>query len=216
MTIQARRSETQPMKADRTIAKILSGEPTLIVALGDSLTYGWMVSKGYLDFLGEFLRAEYPDSAIRIMNRGIPGDTAQGGVSRVRNDVIRHRPDCALVQFGLNDAFVGCSPEQFRCSMEAIVEEIHECEETEIVIVTSVCLGGAKDNAFIDRFYRVLEDLALKHNLPVVRVHKYWQQKIAGGVKFESLVQFDNVHPNMVGYRYMAEAVMDVFSPSLS
>jgi acyl-CoA thioesterase-1 len=204
------------MKADRTIAKLLSGEPTLIVALGDSLTYGWMVSKGYLDFLKEFQRAEYPDGEIRLINRGVPGDTTQGGILRIKNDVTRHRPDCVLVQYGLNDAFVGYSPEKFRSNMEAIVEEIHGHEETEIVIVTSVCLEGPKDNAFINRFYNELEALALKHGLPIARVHEYWKQKIAGGVRFESLVQYDNVHPNTEGYRYMAEAVMDVFIPSLS
>jgi lysophospholipase L1-like esterase len=33
----------------------------------------------------------------------------------------------------------------------------------------------------------------------------------SGAVDFQELVQFDGVHPTVVGYRLMAEAVMDVF-----
>jgi lysophospholipase L1-like esterase len=31
-------------------------------------------------------------------------------------------------------------------------------------------------------------------------------------VGFEDLVQFDGVHPTVEGYRFMAEAVMEVFA----
>ena len=45
----------QKIKPVNTIKKLLSGIPVVIAALGDSLTYGWMVNKGYLDFLGEMI-----------------------------------------------------------------------------------------------------------------------------------------------------------------
>lgn len=34
---------------------------------------------------------------------------------------------------------------------------------------------------------------------------------LSGAVDFQSLVQFDGVHPTMAGYRLMAEAVVGVF-----
>jgi lysophospholipase L1-like esterase len=34
----------------------------------------------------------------------------------------------------------------------------------------------------------------------------------SGAVDFLELVQFDGVHPTVVGYRLMAEAVMEVFN----
>lgn len=37
---------------------------------------------------------------------------------------------------------------------------------------------------------------------------------LSGAVDFQSLVQFDGVHPTVEGYRLMAEAVMEVFSDS--
>lgn len=199
------------MKPEKTIEKLVWGEPVVNVALGDSLTYGWMVHKGYLDYLKEMIREKYPRSKIKFINRGIPGDTAQGGVNRLQGEVLRHNPDCILIQFGLNDAFLGYSAEEYRENVETMINRIREKSATEIVLVTSVCLDGERDNAFIDRYYNQVETLSELYRLPVARVHEYWKKKIAGGIAFESLVQFDGVHPNTIGHKLMAEAVMEVF-----
>jgi len=199
------------MKPDKTIEKLLSGIPVVIVALGDSLTYGWMVSKGYLDYFKEKIYDKFPERQLNLINKGIPGDTAQGGVHRLRGDVLRYEPDCVLLQFALNDAFSRYSPEQFKCNIEEIINGIKESSNSEIILVSSVCLGSDRENAFIEVFYNQLEELARRYELPVARVHEYWKKKISEGVDFESLVQSDFVHPTSEGYRLMAEAVMEVF-----
>lgn len=182
-----------------------------IVALGDSLTQGWMVRKGYIDFLEEMLVERYPRSNPSILNRGIPGDTAEGGLQRVRMDVIDENPDCALIQFALNDAFTGYSAERFRNNIQAIISNIREDTDAEIVLVTSVCLGNALEDSMANRFYSQLESLAIENELPLARVHEYWKERIAAGIEFRTLVQFDQVHPTTEGYRLMAEAIMKVF-----
>jgi lysophospholipase L1-like esterase len=47
---------------------------------------------------------------------------------------------------------------------------------------------------------------------PLPLVHAYWKEKIAAGVDFRSLVQYDLVHPTVAGYRLMAEAIMKLFA----
>ena len=199
------------MKPEKTIAKLREGGPLTIVALGDSLTQGWMVRKGYLDFLEEMLVEKYPRSSPAILNRGIPGDTAEGGLQRVRIDVIDENPDCVLIQFALNDAFSGYSAEVFRNNIQAIISNIRNSTEAEIVLVSSVCLGSIPEDRMANRFYSQLEDLSQENGLPFVRVHEYWRRKIVEGVEFRKLVQFDQVHPTVEGYRLMAEAIMQVF-----
>jgi len=199
------------MKPDKTIEKLLSGTSVVIVALGDSLTYGWMVSKGYLDYFKEKIYDKFPERKLNLINRGIPGDTSQGGIHRLRGDVLRYEPDCVLLQFALNDAFAGYSPELFKSNIEEIINGIKENSNSEIILVSSVCLGSDRENAFIEVFYNQLEELARRYELPVARVHEYWKKKISEGVDFENLVQSDFVHPTSEGYRLMAEAVMEVF-----
>jgi len=199
------------MRAEKTIENFCAGVPSVIVAFGDSLSYGWMVHKGYLAFFKEMICETYPESDFTIINRGVPGDTAHGGLHRLEWDVFRHDPDCVLLQFALNDAFVGYSPAQYRENIEAIITGIREKCHSEIVLVTSVCLGSERENAFIETFYEQLDDLARLYRLPIARVHEYWKKRILEGVRFKGLVQFDAVHPTSDGYKLMAEAVMKVF-----
>ncbi len=199
------------MKAVKTIDRLSQGTHTAIVALGDSLTQGWLVNKGYLVFLGEMLRERYPRAQFSIINRGIPGDTAEGGLSRVREDVIDEDPDCVFIQFALNDAFIGHPVERYKRSLQSIIDRIRENTDAEIILLTSVHLGESRDNATAAPFYAKIEELAAENSLPVARVHEYWRKKIQEGVEFRSLVQFDMVHPTVEGYRLMAEAIMEVF-----
>ncbi len=199
------------MKAERTIERLFRGEHTLIVALGDSLTQGWMVRKGYLAFLEEMLGSLFPSASFKILNRGIPGDTAEGGLMRVREDVIDEDPNCVLVQFALNDAFIGYPVERFRHNLQSIVDRIGENTDAEIILLTSVHLVESRDSATAAPFYDAIEKLGAANGLPVVRVHEYWRKKISEGAEFRGLVQPDMVHPTVEGYRLMAEAVMEVF-----
>jgi len=199
------------IKPVNTIKKLLSGIPTRILALGDSLTYGWMVDKGYLDFFAEMIDERFPDSRVSLINCGMPAGTARDGLHRLQRDVLSRNPDCVFVQFGLNDAFSGYSTEEFRDSIETIITRIRENTRSEIVIMTSVCLGNRRDDAFVGRYYAQLEGLADLYDLPLARVHVYWKDKISIGYPFSTLVQSDQVHPVSDGYRFMAEAIMELF-----
>jgi len=199
------------MKPVKTIGKLKSGTRTTIVALGDSLTQGWMVRKGYIDFLEEMLRETFPESRFQLINCGIPGDTAQGGLYRLRDDVLDLNPDCIFVQFALNDAFCGYSAAQFKKHIQHIINEIRNDCDAEIVLITSGYVGNSPDTDFVGEFYRQLEILGEENGLPVARVHDYWKKRIDEDVDFETLVFGDLVHPTVAGYRLMAEAVMQLF-----
>lgn len=199
-------------KPQRTIEKLRSVESAIIVAIGDSLTYGWMVRKGYLDFLKEMLTEKYPKNSFRLINKGIPGDTAEGGLHRLDPDVFFYNPDCVLVQFALNDAFVGYTPEDYRLNVETIISEIQGNTKAEIVLVTSSYIGENQWNEVIEKsFYGRLEDLARKYGLSIARVHEHWKRWVQGGGDLRELVQSDGVHPTVMGYKLMAEAVMELF-----
>jgi lysophospholipase L1-like esterase len=199
------------MKPIKTIRQLKSGAETTIIALGDSLTNGWMVRKGYLDFMEEMLWEAFPGSRLHIINRGIPGDTAEGGLYRLKKDVLDFNPDCVFVQFALNDAFCGCSAAQFKYYIQRIINEIRNDCDADIVLITSVYVENSWEMYFASEFYRQLEILGEENSLPVARVHDYWKKRIDEGVEFRTLVQDDLVHPTVAGYRLMAEAVMQLF-----
>jgi acyl-CoA thioesterase-1 len=200
------------IKPTNTINKLAGGMPVTIVALGDSLTQGWMVSKGYIDFLEEMLHIKFPASTFRIVNSGIPGDTADSGLYRLRWDVLHHNPDCVFIQYAINDAFSGYTEQQFKKNIRGIIDKVRETGDVDIILITSGYVDDEHDNRLVEGFYRQLEELGEYYGIPVALVHEYWKKKINDGVvPFESLVQHDYVHPTEEGYLLMAEAVMNLF-----
>ncbi len=203
------------IKPIRTINKLISGTPISIVALGDSLTQGWMVSKGYIDFLREMLRMKFPESRFKLVNSGIPGDTADSGLYRLTGDVLYYNPDCVFIQYALNDAFSGFTEQQFKNNIKGMIEKIKENANTDIILITSDYIGDNDDNRSVERYYQQLTVLGEDYRIPVALVHEYWKKKITDGIPFESLVQYDGVHPTEEGYRLMAEAVMKLFETTI-
>ncbi len=76
-----------------------------IVALGDSITAGWPgpPEQAWPARLEARLRAAYPAAAWRVVNAGVPGETAPMGYARFDRSVAAHAPDLTLIAFGLND-----------------------------------------------------------------------------------------------------------------
>ncbi len=203
------------MKLQKSIHKLSSGEPFRIIAIGDSLTQGWMVRKGYLDFLADMLKVSFPGCDVTIINRGIPGDTAEGGLFRLRKDVLESDPDLVFIQFALNDAFTGVLPVRFKNTIKTMVDHIRADTFAEILLMTSVPIMHQEEDFMAENFYSRLIELSKEENIPIALVHHYWKQKIAEGTDIRSLVQMDMVHPNVEGYRLMAEAVLEVFTSDL-
>lgn len=199
------------MKANQSIKRLTAGQSFLLDALGDSLTSGWMVQKGYLDFLNDMLKEVYPKADIQLNNHGLPGDTARGGLFRLQRQVIKSQPDAFIIQFGVNDLYSDISADDYKSNVEAIIQLIKKEYSAEIILVTSVCFITPGDNAAINTFYQKLAELAEDYGLPLVKVHDYWQLKLDQGIPYDSIVKNDFVHPTEAGYQLMAEAIMQVF-----
>jgi lysophospholipase L1-like esterase len=198
------------MQLKNSIDKLEKGDDLKIVALGDSLTYGWMVEKGYIDFLKEMLKVKYPKSIFKIINQGIPGDTAESGLYRLKDHVLNSDPDLVFIQFALNDAFSGYSLEDFHHNILGIINGIRNNSSAEILLMTSVALDK-REKRIAERYYDILKNIAKKEAIPIVLVHEYWEKRISEGIEFSTLVQQDCVHPTVKGYRLMAEAIVKVF-----
>ena len=100
------------------------GAPITIAFLGDSVTQGcfecYINEKGLVDTvfepesgysarLRQILSRLYPRAQINVVNAGISGDNAKGGLERMARDVLAFSPDLTVVSFGLNDC--GGGPE---------------------------------------------------------------------------------------------------------
>jgi acyl-CoA thioesterase-1 len=196
------------MRPEKTIAKLTTGEAVTIAALGDSLTSGWMVARGYVEFLRDMLLVCYPTADVTLINSGLPGDTAPGGLYRLQQDALSCRPDLVLVQFAINDAFCGCTVAGYRRAIETIIERVRQESSAEALLLTSTLPEVPEEQAVVAPFYAALKDIAREKTCGVALVDERWRAAIAAGTPHDSLVLYDRVHPSEAGYRLMAEAVM--------
>lgn len=193
-----------------TQTKLEQGTPCSIIVIGDSLTRGWMVSQGYVDFLRRMIPEKYARANVTVSAQGVPGDSSGDGLYRLERDILRHDPSLVMIQFGLNDLFIGESPDRFETNLHTMVERIKDTLSSEILLLTSSLIfhngESQRAQAYYDRIIETGEDF----NIPVVRVHEYWKKQIESGTDHGSLVQFDRVHPTEEGYYLMARAIMEL------
>jgi lysophospholipase L1-like esterase len=89
----------------RLAARLASGQPVTIVAVGSSSTAGAGASSpaaSYPSRLAIELAALFPESSIRVVNRGVNGEEAPQMIARFDSEVISEKPDLVLWQVGTN------------------------------------------------------------------------------------------------------------------
>ncbi|MBU1247782.1 MAG: arylesterase, partial [Proteobacteria bacterium] len=100
----------------------MSDAPQLtIAAFGDSLFEGWglMPDQSVPAQLEKLLRQEGRN--LRMLNFGVSGETAGEGLLRV-DQVVKAKPDLALLEFGANDFYQLVDPEETQDQLAAIIE----------------------------------------------------------------------------------------------
>ena len=98
--------------------------PITIVAFGDSVTHGAVVSGEfnyetvYWNRLRKKINELRPYIPVNVINAGIGGISAKGSLDRMDKQVLSHNPDLIIVCFGLND--VNGPLEEYLDSLEEI------------------------------------------------------------------------------------------------
>lgn len=184
---------------------------TTIAGLGDSLTYGWMVARGFFDRVIDGLTSRFPAARISSVNAGIPGDTAAGGLGRI-DALLDHAPHAVTVQFGLNDMYQGIAPDAFQTTVHAIATRLLDAGVTPL-LVTSCPLRFFDGARLSKTFYDRIRAAADRADVPVVSLDHYWQDNAGPPRAWDPLLQADDVHPTDEGHRLMAQGLLDTLFP---
>jgi acyl-CoA thioesterase I len=195
----------EPMR----FAKGLSaGESLRLFGLGDSLTYGYMVGSGYFDQLVDALKVAYPKGRLAVKNHGVCGATAKDGARRFSMEIAGDPPDLLLIQFGLNDLYMGVRAGTFRDTVRRIIDGyVSVRAEGEIVLVPPPPLDNAAEQALAAPFTEALKELAEAPDVRVADVAGAWTREAK-----TPLFLLDGVHPSEAGYSCMKDAVCRVVS----
>jgi acyl-CoA thioesterase-1 len=181
-----------------------------IVALGDSLTAGYGLSRkqAYPALLSEKMReAGYE---FEIVNAGSSGDTTTGGLRRLPAILRAHKKiDVLILELGINDAFRGVPIDQIRSNLQAIIDQTRARHPNVAIVVAGMQLPDFSSNDYVGAFGAIFAPLAEKNRATLI---PYFLEGIGGNPE---LNQWDRVHPNAAGQRVLAENVWRVLEPLL-
>jgi lysophospholipase L1-like esterase len=163
----------------------------VIVAFGDSLTYGTGAGQGqsYPEVLSGLLGRA-------VINAGIPGERSDEGLARLPAMLAEYQPDLLLLCYGGNDFLQKSGEEQTARNLAQMVQ-LARAQGGNVVLI-----GVPKPGVFLSSadFY---QDIAARFKLP-------FDGEILPGILGNNRLKSDLVHPNAAGYRKLAEALAEL------
>jgi acyl-CoA thioesterase-1 len=181
-----------------------------IVALGDSLTAGFGLSRqqAWPALVAEKMReAGYQ---FDVVNAGSSGDTTAGGLQRLPAILrAQKKIDIFILELGINDAFRGVPIEQIRSNLQAIIDQVRARHPGVSIVIAGMQLPDYSSDDYVRAFGGIFAALAEKNRATLI---PYILEGVGGN---PALNQWDRVHPNAAGQRILAENVWRVLEPML-
>jgi acyl-CoA thioesterase-1 len=181
-----------------------------IVALGDSLTAGYGLSRqqAYPALVAEKMRAAGYE--FEVVNAGSSGDTTAGGLRRLPAILRAHKKiDIFILELGINDAFRGVPIDQIRANLQAIIAQVRARHPAAAIVIAGMQLPDFSSDDYVGAFGGIFAGLAEKSRATLI---PYLLEGVGGNAE---LNQWDRVHPNAAGQRVLAENVWRVLEPLL-
>lgn len=170
------------------------GKGALVVALGDSLTFGYGASRG----------KDYPSMLAQktgweIVNMGVNGDTTQNVLDRL-DVIIDLKPKLVLLGIGGNDVLRQVDKAATKNNLSKIIERLQSAKIETVLIAqphlsASAFFGRASDNPV---YKQVAQDKG------VLLFSDVWSQILS-----DKRLKSDQIHANDTGYAQFADSLYE-------
>ena len=146
---------------------------------------------------------------INTIITAIGGETSPRGVRRSK-EVLAHRPDLVLIDYGMND--LGIPPEEMKAAWTSMIETFQDTGSY-VVLITPTWderePERLREGLFgLKAIAGVIQELGCVSNVPVADVYGRWTPKIASGVESSSMLSWSN-HPNAAGHQLICQAIIE-------
>jgi lysophospholipase L1-like esterase len=171
------------------------GAADVIVAFGDSLTYGTGAAEAesYPAVLAQLI-------ARQVVRAGVPGEVTAQGLRRLPEVIAEHRPALMIVCLGGNDMLRKVGASEIKSNLRAIIKSIRDQD-------IAVVLVGVPQPALITSAPEFYAELAKEFTVP-------YEGKIVTSVLYSPDMKSNPIHPNAKGYRRIAESLAELLRKS--
>ncbi|MEA3370972.1 MAG: GDSL-type esterase/lipase family protein [Campylobacterota bacterium] len=160
-----------------------------ILAFGDSITYGF----------GARYEESYPyllaqSTGRKVINAGVNGDTSSEGLERIHVLLEDESIELIILCFGGNDILQKNSNETIKSNIREMIQ-IAKAKDIDVVLISvpDVSLLGLNP-------LEIYDELADEEDVELI-------EGLLSHVLSRSSLKNDYIHPNNLGYKYMAEEI---------
>jgi acyl-CoA thioesterase-1 len=171
-------------------------ENTVILAFGDSLTFGTGAKEdqSYPAVLSKL-------TGRTVINAGIPGEVSAQGLERLPALLDRYRPELLLLCHGGNDLLRRISSAITRSNIESMIEAATQRN------IPVLLIGVPKPGLIFLDSAEIYSEIAEKYKL-------VYEDEILPDVESDSALKSDQIHPNADGYQRIAAAIYRLMTKS--
>src|SRR5947207_4042428 len=140
-----------------------------IVALGDSLTAGFGLSRkqAWPALVAEKMRTAGYE--FEIVNAGSSGDTTAGGLRRLPAILRAHKKiDAFILELGINDAFRGVPIDQIRSNLQTIIDQVRARHSEAEIVIAGMQLPDYSSDDYVGAFGEIFGELAKKDGATLI------------------------------------------------
>lgn len=201
-----------------------------LLFIGDSITdcgrkrpigeggFDQALGNGYVSLVNAAITAIYPDSAIKVINMGVSGNTVLDLDSRWKRDVLALNPDWLSILIGINDVWwlfnQGWRPgnqhniNDYTQILDNLIHQVRPNLHGLILMTPYYLEPDINDplRMMMDRYGEVVKELASKHNAILIDSQAYFDRILNWMDPFD--LAPDRVHINLTGHMILARAFL--------
>lgn len=178
------------------------GEHLVLGFLGGSITQGSLATKPelcYASLVYQWWVNQFPKASFTYVNAGVGGTTSHYATARVKEDLLSHNPDFAIIEFSVNDD----ANEHFKETYESVVRKVYgaECKPATLLVNNVYYEDGhnaQKEHVEVGTYYQ----------LPCVSIKDSVYPQIINGTIERSEITPDGLHPNDAGHELVATMIL--------
>lgn len=208
-----------------------------LILIGDSITdcgrgkpegeglfdpYG----NGYANMVKAFLDAAYPQTPVRLINKGLSGNTVRDLAARWQTDVLDLKPDWLSIMIGINDVWRQFdSPKQtekhvlldeYESTLEKLITTTLP-ELTGLILITPYFIEPNRDDPMRQRmeaYAAVVRQLAEKYDAILVDPQAGFDRMLEH--MHPMALAWDRIHPNTSGHALIAQCFLNAIGFTLA
>ena len=177
------------------------------MVFGDSLSaaYNLAPEQGWVHLIGERIARE--SLPWHVVNASVSGETTAGGLSRIAEDLKRHKPSVVVIALGANDALRGLPVAGMRSNLEKMIRLARAAHAEPVLVGLMIPPNYGIDYAA--QFRDMYADLATRQKIGLVPF------LLEGIADKPEMFQRDQLHPTAQAQPRIADNVWPALAPLL-